>query len=143
MKAILLLFCLIISIKFFGQKVTYKDLIGTSWTYSKMPKSDSISFVFLDSLHYQFYYWKGGKNYFNGQLMNYSLDTSYTPTLWYWGSYEKEYVGEKIKVEGIYCFIHLIEKNILQAQSLLGGKKPKKKIYKKNNRFVYSLIRTG
>jgi len=58
MKTIILFFSLAISVNTFSQKIDYKDLIGTSWTYGKMPASDSISFVFLDSSHYKFFYWK-------------------------------------------------------------------------------------
>ena len=144
MKNILLLLCLIISLSSFGQKITYQDLIGTSWTYAKMPISDSISFVFLDSSSYKFYYWENNKNYFNGTLMEYSLDTSYTPTLWHFGAYETEKEGEKVRFAGVYCFIKFIDKNTLQAVSLSDGGKPKKnKVYKESSLHSYSLIKTN
>ena len=144
MKVIILLFCLTISLNNSGQKVTYQDLIGTSWTYTKMPISDSISFVFLDSSYYKFYYWKDNKNHFNGTLMKYSLDTSYTPTLWFFGSYTGEKEGKKVEIEGVYCFIEFIDKNTLEAISLLDGRKPKKsKVYKKNSMLRYTLSKTN
>jgi hypothetical protein len=143
MKVIILFFCLTTSIKFFGQKVTYNDLIGTSWTYTKMPKSDSISFVFIDSAHYKFYYWKDGKNLYDGTLMNYSLDTSYTPTLWHFGNYIREDDGKKIEVSGVYCFLKFINKNILEAHSTSEGTKPRKKVAKKYGGHIYTLTKTN
>ena len=144
MKIIILIFCLTISLTNLAQKVNYQDLIGTSWTYSVMPVSDSISFVFVDSSNYKFYYWKNNTNYFNGTLMKYSLDTSYTPTLWFFGSYTTEENGEKKQFEGVNCFIRFIDKNTIQAMSLPDGRKPKKdKIYKENNLYTYTLSRTN
>ena len=144
MKCITLLFCLTMSLIIWGQKVTYQDLIGTSWTYTKMPESDSISFVFIDSSHYKFYYWKNGINHFNGTIMNYSLDTSYTHTLWFFGKYTKEKEGGKEEIEGVYCFIKFIDKNMLEALSLLDGRKPKKgKAYKENSTWKYTLTKTN
>ena len=144
MKIIIVLFCLIISLNTLGQKVTYQDLIGTSWAYTKMPISDSISFVFLDSSHYMFYYWKDNTNYFNGTLMKYSLDTSYNPTLWFFGSYTTEKKGEKVEVEGVNCFIRFIDKNTIEAMSLSDGRKPKKnKVYKEKTMHRYTLSKTN
>jgi hypothetical protein len=143
MKVSLLFICLTISIRFFGQQINYNDLIGTSWTYNKQTFSDSISFVFTDSAHYKFYYWKNGKNYYNKNLMNYSLDTSYSPTLWCWGTFTEIGTGNQKDGQEMCCFLRMIDKNTLEAQSKWNGKKPKRGSWKKHAKVTYTMIKTS
>jgi hypothetical protein len=143
MKRSLLFLCLFISVKIFSQKIDYNNIIGTSWTYIGQTSSDSISFVFTDSTHYKLYYWKKGKNYYNGSLMNYSLDTSYTPTLWCWGTFTNSGTRKKEDGQAMYCFLRIIDTNTLEAQSTWNGKKPKKGSWKRHAKFTYFMIKTG
>ncbi len=51
MKKILLIccFCYLLYFDSLGQKVTYKDLIGTAWSLNDTSTSQSMAFKFIDS----------------------------------------------------------------------------------------------
>ncbi len=119
MKTLLLFFCLFISIKSFNQKVTYKDLIGTSWISDKLPLTDSCLYTFLDSTHYRYYYTSTFPKRNNawifpdGMIFNYSLDTNYSNTLWHLQAYKEG----KVKLVALDRFIEFVDNNTLKVRA--------------------------
>ncbi|MGG9970756.1 hypothetical protein ACQ33O_03085 [Ferruginibacter sp. SUN002] len=125
MKILLLFFGLSVSIKSFSQKVTYEDLIGTTWIPNNLPSTDSCRYTFIDSSHYKYYYsstiprknfsWK----FPQGMVFNYSLDTSHNITLWHL----QEYNDRNVKISGLDRYIKFIDKNTLEVSSTKKRKK--------------------
>jgi len=135
---ILLFFCFqLIAFAAFTQKITYKDLVGTTWATNNLPASDSESYTFIDSSHFDYYYIskKEDGDIVETEQFKYSLDTSYTPTLWYF-----ETMGRKnYQTISNYCFIKITGKNILETQFINRAVKPRKDEYNENIKVAYSL----
>jgi hypothetical protein len=81
MKTILVLLLLTISIHGICQKVTYDNLIGTSWKLLDLAKTINMVFKFVDSKNLSQKSWDARYQPFMETIISYSLDTTSTPTL--------------------------------------------------------------
>ncbi|HTB52273.1 MAG TPA: hypothetical protein VK718_05810 [Ferruginibacter sp.] len=124
MKNLLLSIFLLLSINSFSQKVTYKDLIGTSWILNDTTESLVMGLKFVDSSHLIQTFSAPKVNMSVSDTPNYLLDLSYNPVLIHITGVS----GEQRKIN--YMWLVKIDGNILKFQGDESGEIPAKWIDK-------------
>jgi len=100
------------------QKVTYKNLIGTSWILFDSARALTITFQFIDSSHLSQKSWAPRYQPSMTTVIKYSLDTTKNPT-----SLNVEWEGEVLKCTS--CSIKILDRLlVIENSSVSQADKP-------------------
>ncbi len=100
------------------QKVTYKNLIGTSWILFDSARALTITFQFIDSSHLNQKSWAPRYQPSMTTVIKYSLDTTKNPT-----SLNVEWEGEVLKCTS--CSIKILDRLlVIENSSVSQADKP-------------------